>query len=162
MKKETENKQLMEENAYRKLGEVYVKIPKSMLNTLFHPDEWQQKIGKLYLFLYHRCAFQSHTMKLGRYTINCKRGEYAGSCRSLSKHTGITSSCIHRILKSLEQRELIRMEPIPGGSRIYIYGYDLYNTTVSYAKRTEETSSERARGLAEWEEKLEKGQVYAN
>lgn len=160
MREVSENKQLMEEKAYNYLGEVYVKIPRSILNQLYHPDEWQQKIGRLYLFLYGRCAFQANTVKVGKYPVSCDRGEYAGSYRSLSEYTGVPLTTVHRILDHLEKHGLIRREKIAGGTRIYLYGYDRYNSTTTRKDTSADISARRAEGLAMLEERLERGQVY--
>lgn len=160
MKKNPQKDQIMEEKAFRHLGEVYVKIPRSIINILFHTDEWQQKTGKLYLYLYCHCSYRQGTYKIGKRIVQCKRGEYVGSYRTLERNTGLSRTTVSRILDQLERQGLISRGLFAGGSRIYLYGYDTYNSTVLKHETSADTSTLRAEGLAEFEKRLEKGHIY--
>jgi len=157
MTKTSENQKEKENLAYCYLGHGYVKIPRSILKMGFDKDNFTSKMGRVYLFLFYRCAFQEGVVTISKNAHACKSGEFLASYTMIADWTGYSRSTIHRILKHLEYRQLIRIETIASATRIYLYGYSKFTAGQALKFTGQE---EREMGLAELEENLEKGIVY--
>ncbi len=135
-------------------GKSFIRVPRDIVNRLFHSEEAARQAAWLYFTLLVYCYYADGYVMLGRLKVPCNRGEYVGNRSRLSVLTGFSASTVGRLLRRLDSENLIRMWHIPGGSRIQLVGYD----DITLAAKNRPDTPTAGQSLAAYEERLMRGQ----
>lgn len=138
-------------------GKSFIRLPRKLICRLFEEDTNKRLSGWLYFTLVVHCFHSDGLVKIRGKQVRCNKGQLVCCHRKLSDLTNIPPTSIGRLLQRLADEQLITVEVICGGSRISVTGYAEITRSAS-GKEEELTASQQ---MAAYEERLEKGIVYA-
>lgn len=105
------------------LGTSFLKMPWRILRQMVSEDPSERLMGQLHVTLFGICYHTPGWVSLGSNQVFCDQGEYVGSYRHLAGVSGLKVGSIPRLLGLLEEKALIEVNVLKGGSRIRICGY---------------------------------------